>query len=62
MPDAEFPVQCPKCGWTAGYPRQAGSYDFRNVEVWVRCRVCQHEWTTKIGGDSDDSDAPSDAE
>jgi DNA-directed RNA polymerase subunit M/transcription elongation factor TFIIS len=42
----EYPVPCPKCEETKGYPYQVRTLHDRAgaIEVRLRCRDCHHEW------------------
>ena len=45
-PQKQFPVVCPKCVQSQGYPFQVRTLNEQPgaVEVRLRCRDCTHEW------------------
>ena len=42
----EYPVACPSCEETKGFPYQVRTVTDRPgaIEVKLRCRDCSHEW------------------
>jgi DNA-directed RNA polymerase subunit M/transcription elongation factor TFIIS len=42
----QYPVPCPKCDESKGYPYQVRTMSDHSgaIEIRLRCRDCNHEW------------------
>lgn len=42
----QYPVVCPSCDETKGYPYQVRTMSDQpgSIEIKLRCRDCNHEW------------------
>ena len=45
-----FPLECPDCKASSGYPYKAGTKQGRvsAVQLAMRCRECRHEWPLEL--------------
>jgi len=48
----QYPVACPSCEETTGYPYQVKTLSDPSgaIEVKLRCRECHHEWVETVAG------------
>jgi hypothetical protein len=48
----EYPVPCPSCDESKGFPFQVRTVTLPPgaVEVRLRCRDCSHEWVEVVAG------------
>jgi hypothetical protein len=49
----KYPVVCPKCAESMGYPFQVRTLTERpgSIEIKLRCRSCGHDWIDIVSSD-----------
>jgi uncharacterized Zn finger protein len=54
-----FPINCPQCSMSSAMPCEAETVlDRGAIELKLRCRVCGHEWQSKIDARATVHNAP----